>query len=185
LNRKVTDVRATVGYGREKVHRQYLAIGLLGLFFGLACVLYAELGQLRLAGWVALLLGGALTAYEFYKAANPGKPLLELSPAGIRMQIEMVKDFLIPWREIKGVEMVDLDGGAFPRVTAVLVTRAFYDRVIHVDTALLRGPGWENLFVARDGLMQVAMPHQILPVGAEELHRAVEARWRAFGKADA
>ena len=40
-----------------------------------------------------------------------------------------------------------------------------------------------GLFIPKDGMMQVVLPHQILPVKAEDLHAAVTARWTAFHNA--
>jgi hypothetical protein len=188
MNPKVTDVQVTLRYGREKIGLRLLAIGVVGLFLGLAIVLYGDSRDLRLPGWVALILGAALTAYEFYKTANPGKPPLELSPRGIVFRIEMLKEIFIPWHEVRGVDAVEITDqtrrGAlwpvkFPNVTVVLVSRRFYERAIHTDS-ILRGPGWENTFVPAGDMVQVALHHVLLPVKPEQLRAAVEARWLAF-----
>jgi hypothetical protein len=69
-------------------------------------------------------------------------------------------------------------------VTVVVVSQRFYDTVIHVDSLLLRGPGWENWFVPKGDMVQVALHHEALPVTADTLHAAVLARWTAFRGAD-
>jgi hypothetical protein len=62
----------------------------------------------------------------------------------------------------------------------VLVTKAFYDRVIHVDSWILRGPGWDAAYIPKDDMMQVAFHHEALPATAAELRTALETRWKAF-----
>ena len=100
--------------------------------------------------------------------------------------MEFVKTVLIPWSEIHGVDSIDISGSVggrdayLPDVTVVLVTRAFYDRYIHVRSWLLRGPGWHMNFVPKGDMMQVALHHEIMSATALELRAAVEARWSAF-----
>jgi hypothetical protein len=74
---------------------------------------------------------------------------------------------------------------AFTGVTVVLVTQAFYDQHIHVDSWLLRGPNWHNFFIPKGSMMQVAFHHDALAAPAAELRTAIETRWRAFGGAPA
>jgi hypothetical protein len=175
VNRKVTDVRRTLSYSHETMARRFLIIGALAFLIGLYGMFNAHDFARQPMYWLGLVAGGFCLGYGFYRTAMPGK-LLELSPAGIRLHIDMVKYVLIPWHEIQAVERTD-------NVTVVLVSQTFYDRVIHVDSALLRGPGWDSLFAPRDGMVQVALPHQLLPVTADALHAAVLARWTAFGDA--
>ena len=101
------------------------------------------------------------------------------------MRIEGATEFDIPWSEVRGVDSITVEGfrgATFDAVTTVLVSRDFYDRVIHVDSFLLRGPGWDQTFIPYDSMMQVALHHAILPVTAGDLLTAVEARYRAFGR---
>jgi hypothetical protein len=98
----------------------------------------------------------------------------------------MVKTVLIPWREIHAVERTDITlpyrGGTatFSSVTVAVVSEAFYEQVIRTDFLLLRGPGWDAWFIHKDGKVQVALHHDVIPARAEELYAAVAARWTAF-----
>ena len=103
------------------------------------------------------------------------------------MQIEGATEFLIPWTEVHGVDSISIEGfrGAiFDNVTVVLVTQDFYDRVIHVDSFIRRGPGWDQFFIPRDGMMQVALHHAFLPVdgaGSARRRRGPLSRLRPPG----
>ena len=87
----------------------------------------------------------------------------------------MVKEVLIPWQEIQGVDTVDIEAGYWsflwftqfptPRyntwvardVTVILLPKPFYDRRIFVDSPLLRGPGWKANFIPKGSLVQMAL----------------------------
>lgn len=193
LPREITDVHRTLAYGRHKVNRKFLFMGAVLLALGL---LLLQLPRSsfdtydRVMLVFTFLLGGGMTLYALYRSLFPGKPMLVLSPEGIRLHIEWVKDIVIPWREVRGVDSVDISGRFrgrlvhFPGVTVFLVSRAFYDKYIHVGSWLLRGPGWDSNFIAKDGLVQVALHHEVLPATARELRTAVETRWLAFGQAE-
>jgi hypothetical protein len=109
---------------------------------------------------------------------------------GIHYRIPWVKEFLIPWREIRGVDTLDITSSnwslrnpgtmTFSNVTVILVPKPFYDARIHVDSLLLRGPGWENNFIPKGDLVQVALHHELVSVEPRALRQAVEARWNAF-----
>jgi hypothetical protein len=134
--------------------------------------------------------------YALWTRADPGKPYFTLSPAGIRYRIAGAKEFLIPWREIQGVETIDVEAGywsmrwsthtlrreslTFHDVTAVLVPKQFYDSRIHVKSFFLRGPGWKANFIPKGEMVQVALHHELVSVEPQPLRDAVEARWLAF-----
>jgi hypothetical protein len=189
LKPRVTDVHRTLRYSHEKMARKFLLIGVPAFFIGLYGMFEAHDFARQPMYWLGLAAGGFCIGYGFYRTANPGE-LLVLSPAGIRIHIDMVKHILIPWCEIHGVDRIDIETShrgipvTIAGVTAVLVPQHFYDRVIHVDSMLLRGPGWENLFIPKGDMVQVVLPHQNLRVKAEDLHAAVEARWLAFRAAE-
>jgi hypothetical protein len=85
---------------------------------------------------------------------------------------------------VQGVDAITINGPrgvTFKDVTVVTVSRAFYDKVIYVDSFLKRGPGWDLVFLVSDTTVQVALHDYILPVTGAELYAAVEARWKAFG----
>ena len=54
------------------------------------------------------------------------------------------------------------------------------DRRIFVDSAFLRGPGWEANFIPKGSLVQMALHHELVSVEPRPLREAVEARWLAF-----
>ena len=68
----------------------------------------------------------------------------------------------------------------FGNVTVILVPKPFYDARIFVDSFLLRGPGWENNFIPKGDLVQVALHHELVSAEPRALRAAVEARWHAF-----
>jgi hypothetical protein len=188
------DVDEILRYGRHKQNRYWLGIGVLLLGAG-SVIAYVEPQRFGRFSYdsimlvLAFALGGFMTLYALFRVLVPGKPMLLLSPAGLRIHIEWVKDIDIPWREVRDVRTIDIAGRVrgrrllFPGVTTVVVSRAFYDRHIHVDSWFLRGPGWDMNFIRGDGTVQVALHHEILPTTAEELRAAVEVRWRAFREA--
>ena len=184
-----TDVHRTLIYSRQKQHRRWLAIGGFLLVVGIALA-YLQFGDFdaidRIMTVAAIVLGGGMTLYALFRMLVPGKPVLVLSPAGLRLNIEWVKDILIPWHEVEGVDTIDITGSVggntvfLPGVTVVLTSRSFYDRHIYIDSLLLRGPGWDTNFIPKGDMVQVALHHEALPATAQELRVAVEARWRAF-----
>jgi hypothetical protein len=186
----VTDVHKTLTYASGKMGGYFLRLGLLALAAGAALshLQYLE-PSFGLLEWTMLgttfAVGAACTLYGLVRWLRP-VPLLTLSPAGLRLQIDMVKSVLIPWHAVKGVDTIDIGGRVagrtvfLPGVTVVLVTHAFYRRHIHVNSWVLRGPGWDTNFIPKGDMVQVALQHTALPATAIELREAVEARWRAF-----
>ena len=190
---KVTDVRKTLSYGSGKVGRKALLLGLTAL---IACGILAwlkpdDFGPIQWAmTYAGIAIGAVGTLYGLDRWLRP-KPMLVLSPKGVQITIDMLKTFLIPWHEVKGVDTIDITGTyrgdtlTIFGVTVVLVTRAFYDRHIHVDSFIMRGPGWEFHFVPKSDpvigdVVQVALHHGNLPATAIELREAVMFRWKAF-----
>jgi hypothetical protein len=185
-----TDVNAVLTFGREKLARKQLVFAAIAAGVGALSVLVGDEGDAMLpyVGWGLVVFGVGYAAWEFSKTTRKQKPLLVLSPDGIRMRLEGATEFVIPWSEVRGVDSITVEGfrgAVFDNVTVVLVSRDFYDRVIHVDSFIRRGPGWDQFFIPRDDLMQVALHHEILPVTAADLLAAVEARYRAFGSSPA
>ena len=68
----------------------------------------------------------------------------------------------------------------FHDVTVVLVSKAFYDTHIHIDSLFQRGPGWGIKFIEKGPLVQVALHHDIVSVTPKQMRDAVKARWHAF-----
>jgi hypothetical protein len=189
LNDKAADVRQVLRYGREKMNRKWLAIGVLLLAIGVGFA-YWQPGGFKDYDWfmtgLSIVLGVFMTLYALFRTLFPGKPLLALSPEGLRLHIEWVKTVRIPWHEVRGVDTIDITGKIrgtllhFPGVTVVLVSKDFYNRHIHINSWFLRGPGWDTCFVPKGSMVQVALHHEALPVEAHALRAAVELRWLAF-----
>ena len=180
------DVNRVLSFGREKLARKQLLFAAVAAVVGVASVLVgSDDAELYYVGWGLIVFGVGWAAWEFSKSTRPQKSLLVLSPEGLRIYVDGVKEFLIPWTEVHGVDSITVEGlrgTTFDNVTVVLVSSDFYDRVIHVDSFFRRGPGWDSFFIPRDGMMQVALHHEFLPVTASDLLAAVQARYRAFGR---
>jgi hypothetical protein len=182
----VTDVQKTLTYHGGQLGRWFLQMGVVALVAGTVLVFLQPNGAIE---WfmigLTLTVGAGSALYGFSRWRQP-KPMLTLSPAGLRLHMDLVKTVLIPWREIHGVDSIDISGRVagreayLPDVTVVLVTRAFYDRYIQVRSWLLRGPAWHMNFIPKGDMMQVALHHEFLSATAVELRAAVEARWSAF-----
>jgi hypothetical protein len=187
MNPIYTDVNYVLKFGRQKVLRSFLVIGLLALAVGIfgASSDFIRDGEKYIA-YVAFALGVLLTGYAMHGTFNKTTPIAVLSPSGIALDIEWVKNFLIPWHEVKAVEKIDVRVPTrrwyrtIKDVTALVVSKSFYDRIIHVDNPILRGPGWNNAFIDNGDTVQVTLNHAILPASAEEIFVAADARWKAF-----
>ena len=146
---------------------------------------------------LCLAVGVALVGLALWRRWNSGKPLFTLSPDGIHYRVPMVKEVLIPWQEIQGVDTIDIEAGYWSMrsalypipsyntwvvrdVTVILLPKPFYDRRIFVDSFLLRGPGWNANFIVKGALVQMALHHALVSVEPRPLREAVEARWLAF-----
>ena len=185
---KVTDVQAVLTYDSGKLGRRFLELGGVALAAG-AVLVYLQPSDFGAFQWtmvgVTFAVGAACALYGLRRWLSP-RPMLTLSPAGLRLHIDFVKTVLIPWHAIHGVDSIDIIGRVgrhavfLPGVTVVLVTRSFYDRHIHVKSWFLRGPGWDTNFIPKSDMVQVALQHEALSATAAELRAAVEARWRAF-----
>lgn len=184
----VTEVQKVLTYTGSKVGWWFLKRGVVGLAAG-AVLVYLQPGDFGAVQWamvgLAIAVGAAAMLYGLSRWLSP-QPMLTLSPAGLRLQFDFLKAMLIPWHAVQGVDSIDIRGSVagkpafLPGVTVVLVTRAFYDRHLHVKSWFLRGPGWHINFIPKGDLMQVALHDSILSATAVELRAAVEARWHAF-----
>jgi hypothetical protein len=185
---KVTDVQQTLSYGSGKMGRTFLRLGLTA-FVACGVLVWLQPDDFSIFEWAmtysGLVVGAACALYGLDRWLRP-KPLLVLSSKGLQKCLDTLKTFLIPWHEVKGVETADITGTYRGRtvtvtgVTVVLVTRAFYDQHIHVDSFLLRGPGWEFHFIPKGEMVQVALHHDNYGATAIELREAVTFRWQAF-----
>lgn len=202
MNVSGQDVHQTLEYRSATAIVRLLPTGLLLIFLGL--FIFALVDADRETVWtfigvaLCLVTGSALIGFALWRRSNPGKPLFTLSPAGIHCRIPWVKEFPIPWREIRGVDTIDIATGYwsffwftriptakynvvnFRNVTVVLVSKQFYDSRIFVDSFFLRGPGWKANFIPKGSLVQMALHHELVSVEPQALREAVEARWHAF-----
>lgn len=160
------DVGRTLEYGRGKVMLKLFGLDLLFIGTG-GILLYAGNKELLddaslTAGWhgflgvACLLLGLALFFLHMRQTAS-GEPLLRLSPAGARLNIDGKVFVDVPWSEVGEVTALDVEGrllvyttpleqlfrrpGAgsyfsktieihYNGVTALHVSQAFYDKGI-------------------------------------------------------
>ena len=194
------DINQTLEYRSATAIVRLLPTGLLLIFLGLVIFVLVDLDR---EPWTIIgivlcwVVGGALAGFALWRRVNPGKPLFALSPDGIRYRIPLVKEILIPWQEIQGVDTIDIEAGYWsirsalnpiPRyntcvvrdVTVILLSKPFYDRRIFVDSFFLRGPGWKANFILKGSLVQMALHHELVSVEPRPLREAVEARWLAF-----
>lgn len=185
------DVNERVVWSRAKLHRKRLIMFVLGTIAAVVVVILADSQFERMAFGVAGAVFFGFCFYDVYKMMEPNSALIELLPQGIIFRIT-TEDFIVPWSEIRGVDTIDIHtkfgrrAEFYSGVTVMLVSKLFYDRVVHVDSLIMRGPGWGTHFVPKDAdTMQIALHHELLPASAEEIRRQVEARWKAFGKTNA
>ena len=207
MNVSAQDIHQALEYRSTTAIVRLLPTGLFVIFLGLVLLALSAYDRdvWTLIGIVLCLgVGIALVGLTLWRRWNSGKPLFRLSPAGIHYRIPMVKEVLIPWQEIQGVDTIDIEAGYWSiwsaqslnlsyktwlvrDVTVVLLPKSFYDRRIFVGSFLLRGPGWNANFIPKGALVQMALHHELVSVEPRPLREAVEARWLAFrdGPADA
>jgi hypothetical protein len=186
----VTDPNRTLIFHATKVGRWFLGYGLAGLAAG-AVLLWLQPEDFSAFEWfmlyLTLLVSVPCTLYGLHRWLKRGTPLLVLSPAGLRVHIDFVRTIAIPWHAVQGVAKDTVTGSfrgrpvQFDDVTVVLVSKEFYDRRIHINSWLLRGPGWHHNFIPKGDVVQIALHHAAMNATAAELYTAAETRWRAFG----
>lgn len=197
------DVHQTLEYRTATAIVRLLPTGLLLVFLGLFIFALVDPDREAVGTFIGIVLclvtGSALIAVALWTRSNSGKPIFTLSPAGIHYRIPWVKELLIPWREIRGVDTIDVETGywsfysyrrgftipnyhamIFRNVTVVLLSKQFYDSRIFVDSFFRRGPGWKANFIPKGSLVQMALHHELVSVEPQALREAVEARWQAF-----
>ena len=188
MKERPINIHQKLSYGAEKATKPLLWLALALLAIGLVDEIVFDAP--RVPGWLLALAGAIWAGFEFWRLHNPGDAMLVLSPTGLRLRIVGVKKVLIPWQAIRGVSSRDLTvtdptstisrQHDVPNVTMVEVSKRFYDRFIHVDSFLQRGPGWDNVFIHEGDVVQIALHEEVLPVKSEVLRQEIEARWNAF-----
>lgn len=187
------DVTETVAYGSDRMFLQSLPVALFLLLLGLSVLTFVadDLSlKEQFAVWVVIVAGLGLGGYTLYRRFNPSTPLITLSTIGIRFRMPFLKTIHMPWREIDAVGVRDVRSFFpslvrprfihFNEVTTVRVSKAFYDRHIHVTSPFMRGPAWGNTYFPENDHVDIALHHEMLGIEAGELHDTILARWRAF-----
>lgn len=164
-------------------------LALIVLHFGLVMLLYDD-SHRRNAGWILIAAGAGWVMFVLHRRIHPGKPLAVLSQRGLAMRLGQLKDILIPWREISDVSAVSFKAwdpasrlpfrSTYRDITAVTVSKGYYDQQILIPSRTRRGPVWDLLFRPKGDAIQVLLHHDELSVPAAELRHAVDTRWRAF-----
>lgn len=189
-----SDVHQVLEFRADTAIVRLLPAGLALCFLGLlGFALYdaeSPSTEMVLAICVLVVAGVGITVFALWRRSNRSKPVFVLSPAGVHYRIAGVKTFLVPWREIRGIDTVNITSWnwsirnpgtmIFSNVTVFLVSKKFYDAHIFINSLLLRGPAWENIFITKGALVQVALHHELVSVEPRVLRDAVEARWHAF-----
>jgi hypothetical protein len=194
-----SDVHQTLEYRTPTAFARMLPVGLLTCFAGLLAFALLDDRRASLLNIVGagagVVTGIGLTVYALWRRSHPGRPLFVLSPAGVYYRIPRVKAFLVPWREIRGIDTIEIRAGhssirypgiwvyrtlVYRDVTAIVVSKQFYDAHIFVDSPFRRGPGWKNTFFPKGSLVQMALHHELVSVAPQALRQAIEARWHAF-----
>jgi hypothetical protein len=163
-----------------------------GIYLSLASVVFVVLAEHwwgRALAVLALAAGLSLAIWAARRLNLPRDPIYVLSREGIFLHIAGARDVMVPWSEVRDVVTgsvgatvngISLPGfGKFEGLTMLVVSRAFHDREIHVDSLYRRGPGWSNVFVQLDDQVAIALHHEYLGTDAGSLRRAVQSRWQA------
>lgn len=186
-----TDRRQPLVLGDWKVSRGWLVVGLALLL----CAAALPLTGLRTSHhWfmfgLAVLLGVGATVYGVVALLMPATPLAVMFDDGIWLRIPGVSAFIVPWQAVQDIVTIDVDAvfrGESYRiegVTALVVSRAFYDRHVKVRPSLLKPFEPGNYFIPKGDTVQIAVHHKLLPMTAEDLRAAMEAHWaRSTGTA--
>ena len=184
------DVRQTLEYRGDATIAGLLPFGLVLCLLAalvLALVDRPDPGVIA-AVCIVMLAGIGLTAAALWRRRHPGKPMFVLSPRGVHYRL--ASDYvLVPWREIQGIDSVDVRSWNFSigrsgtvtfcNVTVILVPRKFYETHILLPF-WRRGPAWRATFIPKGEMIQFALHHEAVSVEARVLRAAVEARWHAF-----
>jgi hypothetical protein len=190
-----SDVHVTLEYRMDAELADWLPIGVLTVFCGLALFAMAQPDLpdpgATIAAVLAMPVGIGIIALALWRRFRRGNPVYVLSPMGVHIRWPWVRELVIPWHEIKEVDTIDITWRHWlayrPRdltsrgVVVVLVSKPFYDAHIHFDSYFMRGPYWyEVSFIPKGELIQCALHSEIVSIEPRLLRDAVEARWRAF-----
>lgn len=188
------DLNQTISYYPVAMYRFMRSNGIYLALASLVFIVLAEHWWGLMLAIAALVAGLALTTWGWRRLKHPRNPIYILSTAGIFIHIAGARDIMVPWSEVRDVVTGDIgvttNGvplralGKYTDLTLIVVSQCFYDREIHMDSLYLRGPGWSNVFVPRNGQVAIALHHEYLGTDRAKLRQAVESRWRAAGRRD-
>src|SRR5213078_3266372 len=104
------DVHQLLEYRTDASLMRQLPSGLLLCLFGLFVLTLDDEPPVPIIGAASLVVAAGLgvTVIALVKPLRPGRTMFALSPAGIRYQMSRTRAILIPWREIEGVDIVDI-----------------------------------------------------------------------------
>jgi hypothetical protein len=174
MHPKFTDANSILKFGREKIGRFFLGLGVVCLTVGILGVSFDTSRERKPILYGMVVLGFALSGYGMHRTFNSGKPLLVISPSGIALDIEFVKTIFVPWQEVRSVQKTAKD------TVSVGVSKSFYNRAIHVSNLFLRGPGWSEAFVDYGDTVEIRLSSKVIAASLDEIFVALETRWMAF-----
>ena len=184
------DLHQTLEYRGDATIAGLLPFGLMLCFLASLVLALVDRPDGRLIAAVCIVVpaGIGLIAAALWRRRHPGKPMFVLSPRGVHYRL--ASDYvLVPWREIQGIDSVDVRSWNFSigrsrtvtfcDVTVILVPREFYETHILLPF-WRRSPAWRAMFIPKGEMIQFALHHEAVSVEARALRAAVEARWHAF-----
>lgn len=130
--------------------------------------------------WLVLAICAGFGLFQVYKLVG-AQAALTLSPKGIAYAYDGIR-FSIPWREIHAIALLDVP---YKDVTAMTISRRFYDAHIHSPYGKLLNPNRQDYFEIGEDTVRVALYAAFIAVDAKDVFAMVEARWKAFGGVEA
>jgi hypothetical protein len=185
------DIHRERAFGSEQYMLRQIPLAAILFVLGIATLVWPSEFQ-----WQGHLIGAALAlaslayiVFACFRAFVPGPPRLVLSRDGIRQRLSHGRILHIPWDEVQGVIYVDhrlMNVRGFWQtvrdVPAVLVSPAFYERVMPHQPFMRRSLNWGHFAEPRNGAMLVLFRHDYLGTRPRDLREALETRWRAFSR---
>jgi len=176
-------VHATRKFGTEKylIRKVPFAIGFI--LFGLLILYLAdEDTEGRVLGLLFIGASIAFIVLALHRRDTPQQAFVELSSAGILYRLGG-KDFRIPWKEVRDLRLIDIrrtKGRSLRDITAIVVSRDFYEANMPIRSWWGKGPAWGEFFVNKGETVNIGFDHEVMSVSGGELWNEIEARWRAF-----
>ena len=155
------DIYLTLEYRIATALVRLLPTGLLLIFLALTILVLMNPDRESIWTFVGIgicfVFGIGVIWIALWNRSRHGKPLFTLSPVGIRYRIAWVREFVIPWREIKGLDTVDVEGGYWSMLWSTHTLRyntiTFHDVTVVLVPKILRRADFRQLaLAARSGL---------------------------------